>query len=67
MFGKHKLRTLFLCLALLAGNFGGVPMRPEEIEELMHRNQQPEIVYVIPDERERGDDTVEPPAAEDAT
>ncbi len=55
---KHKLRTLLLCLPLLAGSLFGVPMRPEEIEELMHRMNQPKIEYTIPDESENGDDTL---------
>ena len=32
-------------------------MKPEEIGELMHRNQRPQITYAIPDEGESGDDT----------
>jgi hypothetical protein len=53
---KHKLRTLFLCLTLLAGSLGGAPMRPEEIEELMHTMNQPKIAYTIRAESENGDD-----------
>ena len=49
---KSKFRTLLLCLTLLAGAFGGVPMRPEEIEELMRSMSQPKIEYTIPDKRE---------------
>jgi hypothetical protein len=55
---KRKLRTLLLCLPLLLGTCMGAPMRPEEIEELMQRNQQPQITYSIPDESESGDDTL---------
>ena len=54
---KHKLRTLMLCLPLLAGSFFGVPMRPEQVEELMLSLNQPKIAYAIPDDSENGDDT----------
>jgi hypothetical protein len=40
---KHKARTLFLCLTLLVGSMGGLPMRPEEIEDLMHILNQPKM------------------------
>lgn len=63
---KHKLRTLLLCLPLLVAAGFGMPMRPEEVEELMRRNQQPQITYTIPDESESGDDTIEPPIVEGA-
>lgn len=53
---KHKVRTLFLCLTLLVGSMGGAPMRPEEIEELMHSMNQPKITYTIRAEGGNGDD-----------
>jgi hypothetical protein len=49
---KSKLRSLFLCTTLLVGVFGGVPMRAEQIEELMRSMSQPKIEFTIPDERE---------------
>lgn len=52
---KHKLRTLLLCLPLLAGALGGLAMRPEEIEELMHNMNQQKIAYTIPVEEENED------------
>jgi hypothetical protein len=52
---KHKMRTLFLCLTLLVGSMGGAPMRPEEIEELMHTMNQSKITYTIRAEGENGD------------
>lgn len=52
---KHKLRTLLLCIPLLMGAFGGMPMRPEEIEELMNSMNQQKVKYVIPLETENGD------------
>jgi hypothetical protein len=53
---KGKLRSLFLCFTLLAGALGGSPMRPEEIEELMHTMNQPKITYTIRTDAENGDD-----------
>ncbi len=52
---KHKLRSLLLCIPLLLGALGGMPMRPEEIEELMHSMNQQRIEYVVPLESENGD------------
>jgi hypothetical protein len=51
---KHRLRSLLLCLPLLLGALGGMPMRPEEIEELMHSMNQQKIEYTIPAESENG-------------
>jgi len=52
---KTKLRTALLCLPLLLGAFSGMPMRPEEIEELMHSMNQQKVVVTVPDESENGD------------
>ena len=50
---KSKFRELLLCLTLLVGVFGGVPMRPEEIEERMRSMSQPKIECTIPDKKEK--------------
>jgi hypothetical protein len=55
---KRRLRTLLLCLPLLLGAFSGMPMRPEEIEELMHNMNQQKVVVTIDEESENGDDTI---------
>jgi len=47
---KHRLRTLLLCLPLSLGALGGMPMRPEEIEDLMHTMNQQKIVVTVEDE-----------------
>jgi hypothetical protein len=52
---KHVLRTLLVCLLLSVGSLGGIPMRPEEIEELMHNLNQPKNTVTIPGESENGD------------
>lgn len=56
---KSFLRTLAVCLPLLAGIVGGVPMKPGEIEELMHNLNQPKITVTIPGESENGDEPID--------
>jgi hypothetical protein len=53
---KNSLRKIVLCITLQAGLIMGVPMRPEEIEELMRCMSQPEIVRTIPEESDAGGD-----------
>ena len=52
---KKKLRVLFACMTLEAGVLFGVPMRPEQIEELMHQMNQPKLAHVLKEEGESGD------------
>ena len=56
---KRILRTLVVCLPLLAGSLI-VPMKPEEIEELMHNLNTPKITVTIPGESENGDGSDKP-------
>jgi hypothetical protein len=58
---KHlrKLRTIFVCAFLQVGVLAGVPMRPEQIRELMQQMNAPTITHVLPSEDESG----EPPSA----
>ena len=49
---KRRMRMLVLCLPLLMGAGFGMPMRPEEIEELMHSANQQTITYTIPGDEE---------------
>jgi hypothetical protein len=53
---KHRLRTWLLCVPLLFGALGGMPMRPEEIDELMHAMNQQKITYNIPENSENVDE-----------
>ena len=46
---KRRLRTLLFCLTLLFGALGGMPMRPEEIEELMDALHQRKVVVNVED------------------
>lgn len=52
---KRRLRTLLACAALEMGVLMGVPMRPEQIRELMHQMNQPTMAHVLPSEEEAGD------------
>ena len=45
---------LFACAFLQMGVLAGVPMRPEQIKELMHQMNQPTIAHVLPSEEEAG-------------
>jgi len=56
---KHLLRTLVVCLPLMFGALSGVPMKPEEIEELMHNLNQQKITVTIPGESENGDEPID--------
>jgi hypothetical protein len=58
---KSRLRTVLCCLALQVGALVGVPMRPEEIQELMQTLAQPTLARTNPD---RPDDGDLPPAVE---
>jgi hypothetical protein len=54
---KHlgKLRTIFVCAFLHVGVLAGVPMRPEQIRELMQQMNAPTITHVLPAEDESGE------------
>ena len=58
---KKRLRVLLACAALEMGVLMGVPMRPEEIRELMHQMNQPTLAHVLRREDEAGDDSPDPP------
>jgi len=55
---KSRLRTLLCCVVLEVGALAGVPMRPDEIRELMNALAQPKLARVLPDRPDEGD----PPA-----
>jgi hypothetical protein len=55
---KRKLRALFLGLILGIGSIAGMPMRVEEIENLMHSMNQTRVCQII---REEHDDSGGPP------
>lgn len=51
----RRLRVLVACLTLQAGVLCGVPMRPDEIRELMHQMNQPKLAHVLQEDGESGD------------
>ena len=44
---SNKLRKATLGAALLAAALGGMPMKPEEVEELLQAHTRDEIVQVM--------------------
>ena len=59
---RHRLRAILVCVVLEWSALIGVPMRPEEIVDLMQTMNAPRVVHTNPDEHESGDD----PDADDA-
>ena len=57
---KKRLRVVVVCAVLQLGVMVGAPMRPDEVEELMHQMNQPKMAHVLPTEDEDGDDQSEP-------
>jgi hypothetical protein len=51
--------VLLACAALEFGVLIGAPMRPDEIQDLMHQMNQPTLAHVLRSEDDAGDD---PPA-----
>jgi hypothetical protein len=61
-----RLRTILVCAMLECAALGGMPMRPEEIKELMRTMNQPKLAHVLRDENDSGDgDTAPPPTNHD--
>ena len=50
---RSLFRKLLLLMTLQAGVFLGVPMRPEEIRELLKQMTQPKIAHRLPDEADK--------------
>jgi hypothetical protein len=52
----RRLRVLFLCTTLQLGVLAGVPMRPDEIQELMQQMNLPKQARELPSAEENGDE-----------
>jgi hypothetical protein len=52
---RSRLRTLLVCAMLEFAALAGVPMRPDEIQELMQTMNQPKLAHVLRDESDSGD------------
>ena len=53
---RHQLRTIVVCAVLEWSALIGMPMRPEEIVDLMQTMNAPKIVRTTPDEHDAVDD-----------
>jgi hypothetical protein len=51
-----RLRVWLVCAALEFGVLAGVPMRPDQIQELMNQMNQPTVAHALPADDEGGDD-----------
>jgi hypothetical protein len=51
----RRLRTLVCCTILELGTLIGVPMRAEQIQDLMRALNTPKIAHTTPEEASRGD------------
>ena len=56
---RKSLRTILACLVLQVGVLSGVPMRPEQVRELMFQLGTPKMAHTSPDEQPSGDDPPE--------
>jgi hypothetical protein len=56
---KEKFRRILLVGAIGLALLMGTPMRPDEIEELMHQMNQPKVAHTLPDESDQGDDSID--------
>jgi hypothetical protein len=50
----HRIRTVFCCACLQLGALLGVPMRPEEIQDLMHRLNKSKVAHTNPEKAPDG-------------
>jgi hypothetical protein len=51
----QRLRTLFVCAMLEFAALTGMPMRPEEIQELMRTMDRPTLAHVNPETEDDSD------------
>ncbi len=52
----RRLRTVACCAILQLGTVIGVPMRPEQIQELLRSLNTPKIAHTMPEESHRDDE-----------
>lgn len=53
----RRLRVFLVCVALEAAVLSGMPMRPDEVQELFQQMNQPASAHVLPTEDNGGDDS----------
>ena len=54
----RRLRDVFFCIVLALASASGVPMRADEVQELMQAMNQPKVAHTLQEER-RDDDPLE--------
>lgn len=59
---KARLRTILCCVTLEVGTLMGLPMRPEQIQDLMHTLNQPKLAQTTPEDADSGDGPAPGPA-----
>ena len=52
---RTRLRTLACCALLQVAATIGVPMRPEQVQDLMRTLNEPKVARTNPDDQDRGD------------
>ena len=52
---RGRLRTVLVCSMLEVGVMVGVPIRPQQIQELLHTLNQPTFAHVLKEEDRAGD------------
>lgn len=55
---KNRFCKAVFCAILAFAAFGGTPMSPEEIEELMATMNRPKIAHTLPESTDNGDDLI---------
>ncbi len=57
---KRRLRTVACCVVLEGAALLGVPMRPEQVQDLMRSLNEQKVAHTTPDEEHRGDGEKDP-------
>ena len=52
---RQRLRTLACCAMLQMGTLLGIPMRPEQIQDLMRTLNEPKLASTNPDDTDNGE------------
>jgi hypothetical protein len=53
---RHTCRSLLLAATLGFASLIDLPMRAEEVEEIMHNLSKPKIAHTLPVDHDQGDD-----------
>ncbi|HVV46454.1 MAG TPA: hypothetical protein VHC72_14675 [Bryobacteraceae bacterium] len=51
----RRLRDVFFCIVLAAASAAGMPMRADEVEELMRAMNQPKVAHTLRKEEQEDD------------